>query len=160
MTAECRQYRWRQRLLAADFYLAVLLLLIAGVLKVRQSGVSELLQSLLEQEILSISQLIFVARWQGWFEIVIALVVLSGWRTLWCARGLAALYLFFAVLIAIAADGYWFEPLDCGCFGTGIPTPAYLLLLRNTLIALPLLFIGPDLASTLLSGRRLPKASN
>ena len=148
------QRKWWRWLVTADFYLASLLLLVAGLLKVMRPGVSELLQSLLEQELFSLPVILFLARWQAWFEIVVALVVLSGWRPLWCARGLAVLYLLFAVLIAIAADGYWLVPIDCGCFGTGAQTPAYLLLLRNTLIALPLLFAGPDLASTLLFGKR------
>ena len=54
MSTKTRKSIW-QRLLIADFYLAALLLLIAGVLKSMRPGVSELLESLLEQGILSLS---------------------------------------------------------------------------------------------------------
>ena len=134
---------WRL-LVVVDFYIAAGLLLVAGVLKVMRPGISELLENFLEQGIFPLSLVLFLARWQSWMEIVFALVALSGWQARWCARGLAALYLLFAVLIAVAADGYWLSPIDCGCFGSGARTPAYLLLLRNVLIAFPLFFAGPD----------------
>ena len=141
-----------QRLIVADFYLAALLLLIAGVAKAMRPGVSELLENLLEQGLLSLPLTLFVARWQAGFEIIFAMVALSGWRFQWCARGLAVLYLLFAVLIALAADGYWFAPIDCGCFATGAQTPAYLLLLRNILIAFPLLFARFGSGNSLFPG--------
>ena len=151
---------WWRRLIVTDYYLASLLLLVAGLLKARHAGVSELLQSFLDQGILPLSVILAVSRWQAGFEIVLALVALSGWRPMWCAKGVAFLYLVFAAMIAIAADGYWFEPLDCGCFGSGAAhTPAYLLIVRNIVIALPLLFADPGLADSLLFGRRsLPSA--
>lgn len=155
MIVEQGRRRWWRWLVTADFYLAVLLLLVAGLLKLRQSGVSELLQTLLELDIFPLSLILFAARWQPWFEIALALVALSGWRPRWCARGLALLYLFFAVLIALAADGYWLAPVDCGCFGNGGQTPAYLLLLRNFLIALPLFFVDAAVGEGLFSFRRL-----
>lgn len=159
MAAELAR-RWWRRLLVADYYLAALLLLVAGCLKLRQAGISELLQILLEREFLPLSLTLFAARWQAWFEIGLALLALSGWHPLWCARGLALLYLFFALLIGIAADGYWLAPIDCGCFGTGGQTPAFLLLLRNTLIALPLLFVDPASANSLFPGWRVLGGGN
>ncbi|MFC1513050.1 MauE/DoxX family redox-associated membrane protein [Thermodesulfobacteriota bacterium] len=151
MHLEWRHRGWWKWLVTADFYLASLLLLIAGLLKVKHPDVSELLQNLLDQDVFPLALILFAARWQAWFEIVMALVALSGWRPLWCARGLAFLYLFFAALIAVAADGYWLEPIDCGCFGSGVhATPAYLLILRNIFIALPLLFAGKEMTGSFL----------
>ncbi|MDH4322353.1 MAG: hypothetical protein OEV73_12750 [Desulfobulbaceae bacterium] len=154
MKPDRRTAGWWRWLIVADFYIASLLLLIAGFLKAGESGVSELLQNLLERGALSLAAVLFISRWQAWFEIGIALVALSGWRPAWCARGVALLYLFFAALIAVATDGYWLEPIDCGCFGASVPqAPAYLLILRNTVIAIPLLFAGPWLAHSLPFGR-------
>ena len=154
MTVEQGFRRWWRLFVAADYYLAALLLLVAGCLKLRQPEVSELLQTLLEQELFPLSLILFAARWQAWFEIALALVVLSGWQSRWCARGLALLYLFFAMLIAVAADGYWLAPIDCGCFGSGGTTPAYLLLLRNIFLALPLFFVKPAWVGNIFSAWR------
>ena len=160
MKPDWRAAGWWRWLIVADLYLASLLLLIAGLLKMGEAGVSELLQNLLDRGLLPLAMVLFLSRWQAWFEIGIALVAISGWRPTWCARGLALLYLVFAALIAVAADGYWLEPIDCGCFGASVhQAPAYLLILRNTVIAIPLLSAGPWLADHLLFGRRHPGAA-
>lgn len=137
--------RWWHGIVVADFYLASVLLLVAGVLKFRQPGVSELLQSLWEQGLFSLETMLAVTRWQPWLETTLALAALVGWRAEWWARGFALLYLFFAGLIVIAAQGYWAEPLDCGCFGSGDGFPVYLLVGRNLLIGVPLFWAGPFL---------------
>ena len=138
--------RWWRRLIVFDYYLAVVLLLAAGLIKlVRPGGVGELLQSLWEQGFLSLDAMLAIARWQPWGEIALALAALSGWRVQGCARTVGTLYLFFALLIGVAADGYWTQPLDCGCFGSGGQTPVYLLVARNLLIALPLFFADASL---------------
>lgn len=142
---------WWHLLVVVDFYIAAGLLLTAGVLKAMRPGISELLEYFLEQGVFPLTLVLFLARWQSWFEIVIALVALSGWQARWSARGLAVLYLLFAVLIGVAADGYWLSPIDCGCFGSEAKTPAYLLIIRNCLIAFPLFFAGPGFGVGLLS---------
>lgn len=137
--------RWWGWLLTADYYCAASLLLVAGIGKLIRPGVSELLQRLWEQDILALAAMLAVSRWLPWGEIVLGGAALWGWRPEWWGRMLAAVYLFFAVLIALVARGYWAEPIECGCFGNGGGTPAYLLIVRNLLIAIPLFRVGSHL---------------
>ena len=123
-----------------NYYLAALLLLIAGILKAFSPAVGDLLLELSDQELLSFELVLSISRVQPGAEIIIGLLALSGWQAQWSAKFMAALYLFFTGLILYASQGYLTLPIDCGCFGGESETPAYLLLLRNTLIAALLLF--------------------
>lgn len=132
-------------LLVADYYLAALLLVWAGVVKLRSPGVGDLLESLLEQEILSVDQLIFIARWYPPLEIILGATALLGVRAGVFARVIGSLYLFFTLLLLYVSQGYLLLPIDCGCFGAGDTTPVFLLILRNLAIALPLFFLPRSL---------------
>ena len=140
-------------LIVLNYYLAAILLLIAGIFKLLTPEVSELLQTLYEQNNLTFSTIIIISRSLPWLEIFLAAIALSGWQYQWLARIMALLYLAFTVLIATASQGYLLLPIDCGCFGNGEGTPAYLLLLRNSTISILLLFMGHSLKSWTIWGR-------
>ncbi|MBI4791388.1 MAG: hypothetical protein HY789_01290 [Deltaproteobacteria bacterium] len=133
-----------RHLVIIDYYLAALLLVAAGVSKIITPGVGDLLETLLEQEIITLDQLIFLSRWYPPIEVVFGITALTGIRAVVFARLTGVLYLFFIVLFLIASKGYLLLPVDCGCFGDGDPLPVYLLILRNALIALPLFFFPSD----------------
>ena len=133
-----------RHLVIIDYYLAALLLVVAGVSKIITPGVGDLLETLLEQEIITLDQLIFLSRWYPPLEVVFGITALTGIRAAVFARLIGVLYLFFIVLFLIASKGYLLLPVDCGCFGDGDPLPVYLLILRNALIALPLFFFPGD----------------
>jgi hypothetical protein len=136
---KCRRgWHW---LVIIDYYLAAFLLLAAGISKVRSSEVSELLLTIFEQGLVDFSTIIFISRWQPWFEIALAALALTAWRPDRFAKAMAILYLFFSFLILYAAQGLLALPIDCGCFAEGEGTPAYLLLLRNITIAVPLFWV-------------------
>ena len=140
-------------LIVCNYYLAAILLLIAGFFKLLTPEISELLQTLYEQKILNFYTIITISHIHPWLEILLAAIALSGWQFQWFARIMALLYLAFTVLIATATQGYLLLPIDCGCFGNGDGTPAYLLILRNSLISILLLFMGQSLKSWTIWGR-------
>ena len=129
-----------QVLVTFDYYLAALLLLIAGIIKTQTDGISGLMETLVERGDLTVDTMILIARYQPWVEIIVGLYALIGWRAEWTARGMALLYLFFSVVIYYVSEGYLTLPIDCGCFGESEGTPVYLLLLRNCSLAFPLFF--------------------
>ena len=131
-------------LVIADYYLAALLLVWAGVSKITTPGVGDLLEALLNQHLLNVDQLVFISRWYPPLEILLGLVALTGIRALFFARTIGLLYLFFILLLITVSEGYLLLPLDCGCFGAGDSTPVYQLIIRNLLIALPLFFFPGD----------------
>ncbi len=135
-----------------DYYLAAILLFIAGIFKAFDPSISELLQSLYEHDTLSFQTVIYIARYQHWPEIVLAVTAICGWQALFIARFMGILYLFFTGLILYVSEGYLMLPIDCGCFGTGEGTPVYLLITRNTLIALPLFFYSKTYTDFTLHG--------
>ncbi|PLX49175.1 MAG: hypothetical protein C0613_08615 [Desulfobulbaceae bacterium] len=138
---------WYERLLVADYYLAALLLLVAGLLKVwNKPELSELLLSLYELEILPFQVVLAIDRWQVPVELIIGTIALYGWQARKMAWLLAAIYLLFSGAIALASQGYLLLPIYCGCFGAGdAATPALVLILRNVMIAVPLLFFSRHL---------------
>jgi hypothetical protein len=127
-----------------NYYLAALMLVVAGWFKAAAPQVSDLLLTLYEIDFLAFQTIITISRWQPWLEIGLGTVALSGAAMLWSARLMAALYLFFFVLILVASQGYLLLPVDCGCFAEDNATPAYLLLIRNGIIALLLLLLRPS----------------
>jgi len=129
-----------QLLVISDYYLAALLLVLAGMRKITSPGVGDLLESLLAQDWISIGQLVFISRWYPPLEIVLGITALSGIQAVFFARVTGLLYLFYTLLLILVSEGYLLLPIDCGCFGQGSPTPVYLLILRNIFIALPLFF--------------------
>jgi hypothetical protein len=131
-------------LVIADYYLAALLLVWAGLSKISSPGVGDLLEALLEQQVISIGQLVFISRWFPALELFLGITALSGIQAALLARATGLLYLFYLLPLVLASEGYLLLPLDCGCFGAGNPAPVYLLILRNTLIALPLFFFPGD----------------
>ncbi|MCK9295865.1 MAG: hypothetical protein M0P70_12355 [Desulfobulbaceae bacterium] len=131
-------------LAVSDYYLAALLLVWAGVSKIVSPGVGDLLESFLARDMISIGQLVFISRWYPPLEIVLGIAALTGIQAGFFARVAGLLYLFYTLLLILAAEGYLLLPVDCGCFGEGNPTPVYLLILRNILIALPLFFFPAD----------------
>lgn len=140
-------------LIIADYYLAALLLVWAGIAKLLAAGVGDLLTLLFDEHLITIEQLVFISRWYPPLEIAIGLIALTGVRALFTARLMGCIYLIFSLLIYHAAGGYLLYPLDCGCFGEGgVGTPAYLLLLRNMIIALPLFFLPSSPAVPLFLG--------
>ena len=104
----------------------------------------EIMGALLEQYIITPFGYRIITMLQPWFEIGIGLIALSGWRAENTAKALGVIYLFFSGLILYVSEGHLTSPLGCGCFGEGDEMPVYLLLLRNTLIALFLFFFSAD----------------
>lgn len=133
---------WPRAALVADYYLAALLVLAAALLKLLTNpGPNELLQTLFELDYLPFGVVIFLERWQAPLELLLAGAALYGWQAEKFAWLLAGLYLAFSGAIVLAAQGHYLLAIDCGCFGDSeAGTPALLLILRNLLIALPLLF--------------------
>lgn len=131
-------------LVISDYYLAAFLLVWAGVSKITSPGVGDLLESLLALDMINVGQLVFISRWYPPLEIVLGITALTGIQAVFFARVTGLLYLFYTLLLILAAEGHLLLPVDCGCFGGGDPTPAYLLILRNILIALPLFFFPVD----------------
>ena len=129
-------------LIAINYYIAALLMLVAGVIKFFEPGVGELLNTLYERDLLTFDTILAISRVQPWFEIGLGGFAMSGWRNIWAAKILAGVYVFFALLVLYVSDGYLLLPIDCGCFGEGHEAPVYLILLRNGLLAVLLLFYG------------------
>ena len=123
-----------------NYYLASILLLVAGFIKIVNPAVSDLLQTISELEILNFELILAISRIQPWLEIVVGIIAIFGWRPELIAKGMACVYLFFSGLILYVSQGYLLLPIDCGCFGEGDGVPAYLLLIRNITIAILLLF--------------------
>ncbi|MBI5556585.1 MAG: hypothetical protein HY885_03000 [Deltaproteobacteria bacterium] len=123
-----------------NYYLAALLLVWAGAGKMLEPGVGDLLETLFDRRIITLGQLIFISRWHPPLEIALGLFALSGIKAGIAARIMGVVYLFFVLLFLIVSEGHFLQPVDCGCFGEGNPTPVYLLILRNTIIAIPLFF--------------------
>jgi hypothetical protein len=135
---------WRKiwmRIIVADYYLAAILLVAAGVIKIADPAVGDILNTLVDREFLSLQQMVLLYRIQPWFEIGVGLFALIGWQAQWSARIMALLYLFFSGLVYYVVEGYLAMPIACGCFGEEeIGSPAYLSFYRNVIIALLLLF--------------------
>jgi|EPASupsiteSAE347_1022098.scaffolds.fasta_scaffold17007_2 hypothetical protein len=127
-------------LILIDYHLAALLLLIAAILKLRESGVGELLAALHEQGMLNLEMVILLARWLPWLEILLGLWAVSGLHLEISAAIMGALFLIFTVAILAASGGHLLLPLDCGCFGNSESWPVLVLVLRNAALALPLFF--------------------
>ena len=132
----------KKTVIITAYYLSALLLVLAGILKLANPSVGDIQQYLLDREYLSWNTVVLIERTLPWLEIALGTIALSGWRIELSAKGLAALYLFFALVILFVSEGFLTVPLDCGCFGKSEGTPVYLLLLRNLLLSLPLLFVN------------------
>lgn len=140
---KCNKYF--SSIIVLNYYLAAILLLVAGIIKIINPTVSDLLQTISELEILDFELILVISRIQPWLEIVAGIVALIGWRPELIAKGMAFVYLFFSGLILYVSQGYLLLPIDCGCFGEGDGVPAYLLLIRNITIAILLLFLSSSL---------------
>ncbi len=122
-----------------NYYIAAVLLIVAGVFKMADPYPGEIMGGLLERYIITATGYRLITLLQPWFEIGIGLFAFIGWRAEYTAKALGLIYLFFGGLILYVSEGHLTLPLGCGCFGAG-ETPVYLLLLRNALIALFLFF--------------------
>lgn len=129
-------------LVISDYYLASLLLVWAGTSKLSNPGVGDLLETLFNRNILTLDQLVLVSRWYPPLEICFGVFALTGLFSTITARLMGSLYLFFTLLIFFVSEGYLLLPINCGCFGEGGQSPAYLLMIRNTILALPLFFFS------------------
>lgn len=127
-------------LIISAYYIGALLLMWAGIGKLNSPGVGDILESLFDHNTINLAQLLFISRWFPLVEIIIASVAIIGYKAHIIARIMSLIYIVFTALIFYVAEGYFLLPIDCGCFGEGQTTPVYLLLLRNSAIALPLLF--------------------
>ena len=131
-------------LVPANYHLAAILLIVAGINKAIDPYPGEIMGALMEQYIISATCYRVITLLQPWFEIGIGLYAIIGWHAPYTARTMGAVYLFFGGLILYVSEGHFTMPLGCGCFGDGHETPVYLLLLRNTLIALFLFLYRAD----------------
>lgn len=79
-----------------------------------------------------------VATYFPWLEIVLGLVLLSGWKIRYVSVGTAGLLLFFMVLLTIT----YFRGIEtnCGCFGFGEPI-SLKTIARDSLFLIPALFL-------------------
>lgn len=58
-----------------------------------------------------------VARFLPWFELILGILLLAGWRLPWTSIASSALLgFFFAILLYSYGKG---KTIDCGCFGVG-----------------------------------------
>ena len=138
------RHRLFRAMIALNYHIAALLLIIAGVLKALDPYPGEIMGALLEQYIITSTGYRLITLFLPWFEIGIGLFALCGWRAEKTAKVLGMIYLFFGGLILYVSEGDLTSPLGCGCFGKGDESPVYLLLLRNTLLALFLFFFSVD----------------
>ncbi len=109
-----------------------------------EAGVGELLETLYELDIFQPAFILYGSRLQPYVEIIIALWALVGWQARYTSWFMGLLYLFFAVLIYIASQGFLLAPIDCGCFGPSEGLPVIVLLCRNIALALPLFFFQKE----------------
>ena len=129
-------------LLIVNFYISALLLIIAGLLKLSSDEVNPILALFFENNVITLSQFQFISRYLPLFEIVLGLIMITGFLFRFSSVISAFVYIIFTGGIIYASEGYLFLPIDCGCFGTGATTPAILLLLRNLIIFILLLYLG------------------
>jgi len=116
------------------------LLLTAGLLKLYDQNISEIMQILFDRGILFLQMLIFTLKALPIIEICIGIIALSRWQSKIMALLLSSIYIFFSAVIVYVSDGYLMQPIDCGCFGhDDYEWPVYLLLLRNMVIAVLLI---------------------
>jgi len=123
-----------------NYYIASLMLLIAGILKINSDDVSEIMQILFDRGIISIQWLMTILKVLPYIEISIAFVALSKWRSKDMSIIVSSLYICFSIVILYVSDGYLLQPIDCGCFGEhNHDWPVYILLLRNMTVAILLI---------------------
>lgn len=127
-------------LIIAAYYAAALLLLWAGISKLTSTGVGDILEILFEKELISLDSLFFISRWFPVLEIIVAIIAFTGIKANITAKIMGMLYIVFTLLILYVSEGYFLLPIDCGCFGETTATPVYILLLRNSVIAVFLFF--------------------
>lgn len=80
----------------------------------------------------------FIATWFPWFELVLGVLLLIGWRIRYVAAVAAALLLFFTAIMSIT----YLRGIDanCGCFSfTDKISP--LSILRDSIILIPALYL-------------------
>jgi len=122
------------------YYAAALLLLWAGISKLTSPGVGDILEILFEKELIGLDLLLFISRWFPVLEIIVAVFAFTGIKANITAKIMGMIYIVFTLLILYVSDGYLLLPIDCGCFGETNTIPVYILLLRNSVIALFLFF--------------------
>ena len=127
-------------LIIAAYYAAALLLIWAGISKLTSPGVGDILEILFEKELISLDLLFFISRWFPVLEIIVAIIAFTGIKANITAKIMGMLYIVFTLLILYVSEGYFLLPIDCGCFGETTVTPVYILLLRNSAIAVFLFF--------------------
>ncbi|MBF0451877.1 MAG: hypothetical protein HQK75_14325 [Candidatus Magnetomorum sp.] len=126
--------------LILNYYIAGLLLLIAGLLKLKDQNISEIMQILFDRGIISLQLLPVIMKALPIIEISIGILALSGWRSNVFVFILSSIYIVFSGVIIYVSDGYFMQPIDCGCFGeNNHDFPVYFLLLRNMTIAILLI---------------------
>lgn len=148
--------RFFYTIVVVNYYLAALLLIIAGILKAITPSMSDLHQALIDLEFLEFDTMIVVSNIQPWLEVGAGCFVFLGWHAEKVAKALAVIFIFFGALILYASQGYLTLPMDCGCFGDGDGMPVYWYLIRNILISLLLFLFDKSCRKwTLYYGMRL-----
>jgi len=78
-----------------------------------------------------------VARTLPWFELLVGLLLLAGWKLRWTAAAASGLLaMFFALMLRSYIKG---EGIDCGCFGIGDAISVKTLLRDGSMLAAALL---------------------
>jgi putative oxidoreductase len=78
-----------------------------------------------------------VARVLPWFELIVGILLLIGYKLRWAsAAGTALLVMFFALMLRSYIKG---EGIDCGCFGLGDAISVKTLLRDGSMLAAALL---------------------
>jgi uncharacterized membrane protein YphA (DoxX/SURF4 family) len=112
------------------------LFVIAGYAKLANRFEFEL--AIESYQILPVWGVIALARTLPWFEVILGLLLLRGWKLHWFATVSTALLGFFLALMGISyARGV---EATCGCFGIGEPVSPRTLL-RDTLFFLPSVYL-------------------
>lgn len=133
-----KKYHFRNSittLMVINYHFAALLLLAAGIMKLADPAIGDILNELVDRKVLSLQEMVLVHRLHPWLEITIGCWALSGWQAQWSARLMAAIYIGFSALVYFIVEGYLQMPIACGCFGEAVGTPAYWTFYRNLLIA-------------------------
>ncbi len=137
-------FKWRkifQYVVVVNYCVAALIFVAAGLLKLADPAVGDILNTLVDRDSISLQQMVLIYRMQPWLEIGLGIFALIGWQPQWSARIMAVLYLFFSGLVFYVVEGNLAMPISCGCFGGEEGgSAAYLTFYRNVVIASFLVF--------------------
>ncbi len=108
-------------------------------------------------QLLPLWSVLYVAKYLPWVEVVLGVMILSGWKLRWFAAGGAGLLGSFILAMAVTyARGI---DADCGCFGLGEKISPYTLF-RDSMMMIPAVFLAWQAWKRSRQGSDQPSASS